>query len=250
MRESLSPKRLLWILFTTFALAGIVVACTDRPTGPDRIAHRGIPQFNDPCPPEGCQLEGIVVTACPPGYIGEYPDCTPENPDPNPDPCTTDPNGPGCGGDDPCLTDPYAPGCPGGGGGGGTTEPPPSPDGSDGATDESCIDGSCYECPLWFSGKTVTALISVADGGSLGTNNHEFKFTGKMYRIGDRSNPSWYSINPTASTDNWWYAESGKILVNCSKGSIVFGRWTGMVSWAGDADVHLVMGPSHPYFPK
>lgn len=100
-------------------------------------------------------------------------------------------------------------------------------------------------CPQPLLGRTVTALVNVAG------RNHEFQFSGQMDRVNrlvGRS-PAWYTISgPTASKDNWWIAESGKIRLVC------WGRWTlGNRLWIGSVyvqhtELHMVMSAGHPDF--
>jgi len=103
-------------------------------------------------------------------------------------------------------------------------------------------------CPQIIGGKVPAAGITVAN------RLHTFKFEGPMTRIGTgRRSPARYNIaHPTASEDTWWVAESGWIGLRCRGVFIPINqhedRWFGTVSYAGENDLHMVMGPGHPDF--
>lgn len=102
-------------------------------------------------------------------------------------------------------------------------------------------------CPSILSGKVITALITVAG------RTHEFRFDGPMQRVGRGSKPATYQISgPKTSEDSWWIAESGTITVTCwgfftpqYQGARL---WIGTANYAGQSDLHMVMGPGHPDF--
>lgn len=150
--------------------------------------------------------------------------------------------------------------CPGDGSGdsGGGTPPPPD----DGPTTcpeaktsecpqppaEECDDCNAPEeadadiCPQPLMGRTLPYLVNIAG------RNHEFQFSGTMWRVDAGRSPSTYNISgPHASKDNWWIAESGTIRLVC------WGRWVTRSFWYGtvvvqDDDLHFVMAPGHPDF--
>lgn len=91
----------------------------------------------------------------------------------------------------------------------------------------------------------ITAGITVA--GIL----HTFKFDGQMTRVSGPVSPATYSIaHPTVSEDAWWIAESGTITVNCSgvysPNAFGFTLWIGTATYAGQSDLHMILGPNHP----
>jgi hypothetical protein len=73
-----------------------------------------------------------------------------------------------------------------------------------------------------------------------------------MIRIGAARSPATYGIRPTASRDAWWIAESGTIKVTCngyySPSAFGYRVWIGVASYAGQSDLHMVLGPNHPTF--
>ncbi len=100
-------------------------------------------------------------------------------------------------------------------------------------------------CPTVLSGKVITAGILVA--GTL----HTFKFDGPMTRISSPRSPAKYEIgHPTVSEDTRWIAEAGWIAVNCvgvySPNAFGYRVWIGTASYAGESDLHMVLGPNHP----
>lgn len=106
-------------------------------------------------------------------------------------------------------------------------------------------------CPQRLVGKVITALIPVAG------RNHEFSFEGAvgrpMVRTGAARSPATFEISgPTVSRDAWWIAERGTVKVNCTGGyspsAFGYRLWIGVASYAGDSDLHMVMGPGHPEF--
>lgn len=139
-----------------------------------------------------------------------------------------------------------------GGNTGGDESPPPCPEHEPECNDpppaEECEECNPPEeedadiCPQPLSGRTLEYGVTIAG------RMHTFQFSGTMRRDSGGRSPAWYTISgPTASKDNWWYAESGKILVVC------YGRWIARTLWIGqlyvvDDDLHFVMGPGHPDF--
>jgi len=109
-----------------------------------------------------------------------------------------------------------------------------------------CTDKASRACPAVMLGKVITAGIGVA--GIL----HTFKFEGPLTRSGLPNSPARYAVQPTSSEDTWWIAESGWIAVNCYGVFIPMGAgkriWVGEASYAGQSDLHMVMGPGHPSF--
>src|SRR5262249_24983725 len=101
-----------------------------------------------------------------------------------------------------------------------------------------CEDKQFGGCPKLLGGKAITAGIPVS--GRL----HTFVFDSVMTRIGiSRDNPARYNIaRPATSTDGWWIADEGWILVRCLGVFIPVGehedRWVGTASYAGQADLH------------
>lgn len=232
-------------------LAFTLGACADVPTTPPAVPADGAPLAD-------CywREDGTAV-------------CSPQSPDWECDPweeldwCDD--------GGDECMTsvgEPTDPegattvqGCPGGGGdpgggpGGGTTPPgdddpgttPPDsttyPCELDCPTEEETEDNDI--CPQPVSGRTLTYLATIAG------RTHEFKFRGTMRRVNPAQgrSPAWYKISgPHVSSDSWWIAESGNILIVC------WGRWhfrntvwLGTIAVQAD-DLHFVMGPGHPDF--
>jgi hypothetical protein len=184
-------------------------------------------------------LAPLVATACSPGYTGDYPDCQPVGDGET----TVSPSG---------GSTTWGSGTTTGGGGSGTgtstgsTGPetgtadgydsdPPPPQGED----------ESRNCPTLLSGKVITAGIPVS--GIL----HTFKFDGPMARISTAPSPARYEIShPTVSEDSWWIAEAGWITVLCngvySPNAFGFRLWIGTASYAGQSDLHMVLGPNHP----
>jgi hypothetical protein len=197
----------------------------DRTFNVDREVQRpgGITASGCVTTEEGCTLDPVIVDACVGG--GTYPDCDTAY-DEDYDACYDFGD---CGGSGDWEWS--------GGGGGG-----------EGASEEECWDCTPPEaedsdiCPQPLSGKTLPYLVNIAG------RNHEFKFTGTMYRIDAGRSPSTYNISgPHASKDNWWMAESGTIRLVC------WGRWITRALWLGtavvqDDDLHFVMAPGHPDF--
>lgn len=81
---------------------------------------------------------------------------------------------------------------------------------------------------------------------------HTFKFSGPMRRSGFPASPARYNVKPTTSEDTWWIAESGWVAVNCIGVFIPLGGgkriWVGDAEYAGESDLHMVIGPNHPSF--
>lgn len=145
----------------------------------------------------------------------------------------------------------------GGGGGGPGGDGPVSSCETQGYTESGSCDGDVIpeeeeakSCPSLLVGKIVTALIPVAG------RNHEFRFEGSvlapLVRTSGPRSPATYVVNPTLSEDGWWMAESGTIKVNCSGGyspsAFGYRLFIGTASYAGQNDLHMVLGPGHPSF--
>lgn len=118
----------------------------------------------------------------------------------------------------------------------------------DASVPPECEDKQFAGCPKELWGKYITAGITV------GTTLHTFHFDGVMTRIStSRRSPARYTIaHPTTSTDAWWIAESGWIGTRCIGVFIPVedheDRWVGKAWYAGENDLHMVMGPGHPNF--
>jgi hypothetical protein len=105
------------MLFTFLALVSVAfaaAACNDDSRNVVEPDPFGGPGFSTSG--EAIELDPLIVTACPPGTSGMYPDCQPDRCDPvfeascNPDPCYYDSSSSGCSGD-PCINNPSGPGC-------------------------------------------------------------------------------------------------------------------------------------------
>jgi hypothetical protein len=187
----------------------------ERGGGADQYAAREGGITTQGCVTEGmCVLQPIVVIA-------------PIAPDGDPD--------------DVCSRYPDECSSGGGGGDGGNGGEYPTPEEEEDAR----------SCPQELVGKVITALVPVAG------RNHEFRFEGKfgqgMTRVSAARSPAAYEIaGPTASRDTWWIAERGTVKVNCngyySPSAFGYKLWIGVASYAGDSDLHMVMGPGHPSF--
>jgi hypothetical protein len=187
-------------------------------------------------------LEPLVATACAPGYAGDYPNCEPvgdgeTTPDPGGSTGGTWGTRDGGGGSGTST---------GGTGSSGTgTAPASSPDGYDTDPPPADEEEDAGNCPQTLSGKVITAGIPVA--GIL----HTFKFEGPMIRVAPAPSPTRYEVShPTVSEDAWWIADIGWIAVNCvgvySPNAFGWRLWIGTASYAGESDLHMVLGPNHP----
>lgn len=197
--------------------------------------------------PTAVELAPLVAKACSPGYVGEYPDCEPigdGETSPDPGGSTSGAWGTGDGGSGSST---------GGTGSSGTgSEAAPPPDGYDtdppaAGEEEEEEEEDSRSCPRILSGKVIRAGISVA--GIL----HTFSFEGPMGRLSPALSPVRYVIaHPTVSEDVWWIAEAGWIAVNCTGvySPSAFGArlWFGTASYAGQSDLHMILGPNHPSF--
>lgn len=113
-RVSSSMKRMLFTFLALVLVALAATACNDDSRNVVEPDPFGGPGFSTSG--EAIELDPLIVTACPPGTSGMYPDCQPDSCDPvfeascNPDPCYYDSSSSGCSGD-PCINNPSGPGC-------------------------------------------------------------------------------------------------------------------------------------------